>query len=931
MSRPTGPIDLPTIDFPMTPRVSHTASSADTSSRPPGHSDPKRKRKHHLVADHGSEDAQRAKALDFLRSTFPDPPSHFVHPSRAHLVGYQFKPQPTAGPGTEAPPAAKTNTAAPSATGPTTGPPPPRLARPARERQLPVPPPECLEDYGLARAMAQLELQSTSDTPTAARPRAPRKQGPEGAPQSALPTAIPSETPNIDSLHFSPEQVRAFEEGLSTTELASFRAGTRLPDPEASTIRQDLLDTLTPQQRADRGLFFPDEPALPDTPPRSEALETAERDADSRSSAFRPPPGLQAILMVLWYVTDPLWLDFTARNIRDGFNLACSAESSSDTATKCRPRNMINDDDPEQKQLLNDAMDKEISRGNSTAFSKEPLFDNYRLVPCGVVPKKDDSVWRFIKNYSHCLAELLSLNEQSPKARPSWCRFEKVVQRFAKALTGWASSWDMQNAYPWLRVRKADHHLTVSFVEGRGYSHRLRGDMGNARTGFVWEISGGRTLSTLYETMSYFTTVDEDGTVHLETPVLPAEFKARAANVDPSRPPRAQGFGDVSQESMLSDEARALLETEPYQARLRRPDAVDLTDTSRWVDDWINFCADWELGRRNDLALVEWHRLFGFPLAVDKFLGTAEAREFFGVVFNPREGTMYFSDAKMKKINDLLDSFLGRPDSKKSRGSWARLVGYLLFFTLVFPSMRPFIAALSKRLTVAQRIEDRNARVRKGTPTTSPDEDSLRELRCWKRFAMLAPRTIVPDLVPDSEAAAQATVVAHTDWSGAPDQGRLGFVVLSHGVFGSGPMQPVYYEPVKPEAKLAASAVGEATAVLALLVSCADIVRNNYVVVFTDNETFYRRFHRAKPRHGSIALDLRIQDIALTLTSLNARLCLYFVPGTECLADPLTRSPAQGFATFMKRLEEKIPSCTFSEIPLSLPTTPLSRDGRLKI
>jgi hypothetical protein len=799
----------------------------------------------------------------------------------------------------------------------------------ARAKKAPQPPPTMENDFGAdlaAELFAQLSLDDGSASRRTRPRQAPAPCDPPKEPGAAPPAASPSATPIFDQLHFSDEQVRRFESGLCDEERDCFWAGTRLPDPDKSSIRQDLLDTLSPQERADRGLYFPDEPPLEDTPPRTRDRVHAELKADMSSSTFRPPPGLQAILMVLWYVCDPLWLDFTARNIRDGFNLACSAESSSQRAAGDRPRNMINTDDPNQRELLNKALDKEIKRGNSTAFTSKPLFRNFRLVPCGVVPKKDEEVWRFIKNYSHCLAELLSINEQSPKARPGWCRLEEVVALFAQALLGFASSWDVQNAYPWFKIRSVDRHLTVTHVPGRGYSHRMRGDMGNARTGFIWEISGGRTISTLYFVMSFFTTVDDEGNITFQVPFFPDQFKKQASNVDPSRPPSPRGFGDVSHEHMLTDTARELFASQEYAQRLSRPEAVDLTKTARWVDDWINFCPDFAKGRRNDLALIVWHMLFGFPLAADKFMATGAAREFFGITFNAQEGTMHFSEAKMAKLEKLISEFLDHPNQRRSRQAWARLQGYLCFFARLFPAMRPFTAATGTQLRKAQFVERTTARVGKSTPTTAPDEETLCSLRCWRRFVHLSPRTIVPDLIPDNEAAAQATVIVHTDWSGSPAPGRLGFVVLSHGLYAYGPMLPAYYEPVKPDAKAAASAVGEATAVIAFLNSCAEIVRDAYIVVFTDSEALYKRYHNGKPRHGSVALDRRMQDLALTLTSLNARLCIYLVPGTECLADPLTRSPAQDLPKFTKRLTERMPSIKWSQTQMSLKTTPISQD-----
>jgi hypothetical protein len=107
-------------------------------------------------------------------------------------------------------------------------------------------------------------------------------------------------------------------------------------------------------------------------------------------------------------------------------------------------------------------------------------------------------------------------------------------------------------------------------------------------------------------------------------------------------------------------------------------------------------------------------------------------------------------------------------------------------------------------------------------------------------------------------------------------------------------MRPAYYEPLPPGASQA-SAVGEATAVLSLLCSCPEVVRNRTIRISTDNETLVRRFNRtSKKKRDSPALLARIRDIVMLLCSLNARLVLDLVSiadSSPSLADPLSRTP----------------------------------------
>jgi hypothetical protein len=195
-------------------------------------------------------------------------------------------------------------------------------------------------------------------------------------------------------------------------------------------------------------------------------------------------------------------------------------------------------------------------------------------------------------------------------------------------------------------------------------------------------------------------------------------------------------------------------------------------------------------------------------------------------------------------------------------------------------------------------------------------------------FAQAAPRTVFPTLLgDDAQAVAYASVVMHTDWSGAPSFGVLAGVILTHGIFASCPMVPAYYEPDAGGA-VHASPVGEATAVLAMLHSFPEIFRDAVIVSFTDNDTFRLRFLRARRSRDSEALDQRLRDIAITLTSLNARLLLARVSGSACLADNLTRiqdSPSsRGEDALRRRLHELLPSRPPSRRDLRLPTSPPS-------
>jgi hypothetical protein len=242
--------------------------------------------------------------------------------------------------------------------------------------------------------------------------------------------------------------------------------------------------------------------------------------------------------------------------------------------------------------------------------------------------------------------------------------------------------------------------------------------------------------------------------------------------------------------------------------------------------------------------------------------------------------------------------------------------------------MKFYLRSIQAQVQKARHVVLTKGHIDRDTPTMAPTDVNLRDLSTWISFADCAPSTTVPNLLTDDEAAKLASVVVHTDWSGSPSPGVVACVVLSHAVYGSCEMDPIFYEPIRDGALADVSAVGEATAVIALAHSFPDIVRDAIVVVHTDNETFEARHRRGyKPGKDSPALDARLRDLSIIFTSLNARLIVLRVPGKQCLADLLTRKQVLLRAgrreeKLRKALSELAPSLSPSRRPLSLPPTP---------
>ena len=399
----------------------------------------------------------------------------------------------------------------------------------------------------------------------------------------------------------------------------------------------------------------------------------------------------------------------------------------------------------------------------------------------------------------------------------------------------------------------------------------------------------------------------------------------KARVISAANPPSTRGFGDISEELMITDDARAHFESPELQSLLHRDTGVVLTDTSRWCDDFISFASSEELGARNDTAVVAWHNLIGIALAEDKFNNCSDVQEFFGITWNVHEGTIYFSDKKVAKVRDVLNGFLD--NNKHSLRDWLQLQGLLIFFARVFPHMAYFTLAIKRQAIAASNTVDREApRLHKSTPLHQASASTIAELKLWLSFLDSMPRSLAPALLTPLEVAERSSIIAHTDWSGTPNDGVVAAVVLTHGSYSYELMNPAFYEPRDPtRSKVHASAVGEASAVLALIHTNPELFRNRCATIFTDNEGFYRRFHRRKTKKGSAALTARIQDIALLLSSLNSRLALFWIPGADCLADLLTRTfQEKGEQKLITKLGELLPSITFTRTPLSFPTPPTS-------
>jgi hypothetical protein len=684
-----------------------------------------------------------------------------------------------------------------------------------------------------------------------------------------------------------------------------------------------MLETLSPEEQAERGLCFPQlRRNVGQEPPATPERLAAEQAANAASDAFRPHLNARAILAALWYVADPLWLDLVVSSIKFGVDIAFDSIGPA-SASSSPPSNMFDHEDTEQLAAVLASMEEEIARGNATAFSPTPLFEWQRLIAAGVVPKKDSDILRFIKDYTE-RRNPDSINSSVPAVKTCWCPFTLAFERFRSVAgpSARAASWDCTGAFPVFGIAPHQRHLTVTFIPGHGYSHRLRGDMGLARCGFAWEILGGRLMSTIYFVLSPFTSVSASGAVKCDLIAL-TDAVSHLAPPSAARPPSPHGFCAVgSLEIMLSPTARALLGAliKRRKEDLRAVD-VDLSRVSRWCDDFVNFCACEARASRNDHAVVFFHRLCGIALSPKKFFPSAEQQCFYGVSFDVVSGTVSLAEDKLSKLSRSIQELTSRPNC--SMKGLRRLYGLLNFFGCVYPAMRRFSDSSRRALgKVCGMMASRRRKASPSIPILPISHEHLRDLSAWLAFIARAPRSVASLLVPTLDAVLHPEVVVHTDWSGSPDSGMLAVVVISHCKFACGSMDAQFYEPV-PEAALAhSSPVGEATAVLAFLDSFESLARGKVVLLYTDSKVLVQRFYNLKcaSKH-SVALQDRLCDISIKTSLMNTRLVLVHVPTDFCLADPLTRShPLQ---SRVEKLNAALTSVGLSDPflrhPLSLP------------
>jgi hypothetical protein len=702
-------------------------------------------------------------------------------------------------------------------------------------------------------------------------PRAPGSHPPMLAPGPSRPLLAPRELKSAERLALA-DEVEAFAKSLPPADSIIFRSGHRL-----SVVQRDaLLLTLTPEQRTSRGLRFSDE--------KSTFLDTPEcrsmREA-VRSDAVEPTANVLAILMDAWHLVDPLFLELAADVLQHGMNLAYNGDRTSPTPPPAP--NMTKRDAPEHEVLVR-VLQGDIDEGRASGWFPTPPFPNCRPVPAGLVekdfslPLENPKAWRAVKNYSSETRGNPSTNDVTDKVVAPFPRWTAAIDQFVRAgKASFGIKFDKESAFPSLAIRLEDRCLTASFIPGKGWTNRLRGDFGHKTCGFRWEVIG-RLLSTLYHTMSYRLR-SEVGAVVVAPP--PARVWLTALE-DPFVEPPPQGWCCLRDDDlMLSAPARrafGLLDREGFMENNAR---IDLRDTQRWVDDFVRHYPSFEEAWWGGAAFIFLHARYGIKLKPSKFENPKQHLDFGGVDFHGEGSLMGLSSKKVEKIGGQLDPILqGRPILFKD---WQKLCGSLSFAIRAHPVGKHFSAPFFTCMAAAD----------KATQGITGPADAVRAASFWKEALLEAPPASAAFSRSQMLDSSEADVIVHSDW--APEKGDnvIGIFVLSHGVWCFGNAPAWFSAMAQGLEGVASSPALEGLAESMLMATFPDIVRGKNVLHFLDNIPWIQATMSMSSPSPSVNMALQLS--ALGQIKHNTHIVRRYVPTDKNLSDSLSHRDLQRF------------------------------------
>ena len=632
----------------------------------------------------------------------------------------------------------------------------------------------------------------------------------------------------------------------------------------------------------------------------------------------------------MWWFADPLLLDHTVDVWANGANLAYNGKYVSDLN-----RNMVR-----SKADLREAADlllKEIAAGRSTGLFSEPPFPKVRLIPFGLVPKKDGTK-RPVENFS--AGHATSVNGLSDTMVRDAPPFNKAVVALDSAgADGRLVCWDVEKAFNTHKPRPECQWLTClrfpasAFEHQREaienlrwppgtpekerwvYAYRTAMPFGNRTSGYRWEVNGGRSLITTYMVIqhrlhAHRANPHREMRLHL-LPQLP--FSRPHGRADPLWIP-ANGRGDLSggDDSILCPLGRRRLNmlqelhAPPFS---RTPANVRLEPIARNTDDFLAGYDDALLAERSAAAVVYVHAAINIPLKRDKFSHVARACDFHGFDFVvPR--TVSYAHEKRDVLCQRLQLLLSPSPSFHDVQS---AVGTAIYMITMYSQLRGTIGPLYE-LLAEYNLHAASPRVRKRTHVTLRAEVREVVTMLILRVVESGPASTSTCVRTDS-LSDRATVVAHVDYASATR--ACAFAVLSHARFGSATCSPATHK----RWGLSLPTM-EGLAVLLFLVAFGPTCSHRVVVVFTDNIPLlqaYERFYAKKVCAASAGLSAVLRLIAEFLVTHSIVLHLERVPSARNVSDPVSRScPDQDFQVLMTSRGYAAP---FSRVNPPLPTT----------
>ena len=700
----------------------------------------------------------------------------------------------------------------------------------------------------------------------------------------------------------------------------AFAAGRRLLPGK----RRELLEMMSKGQRTAAGLRFADEPSpFRDSPGKREL-----RRHPSVPVTPRLPPNGRRVLMLLWWFADPLLLDHTVDVWTNGANLAYNGKYVNDLN-----KNMVR-----SKADLREAADlllKEISAGRSTGLFSEPPFPKVRLIPFGLVPKKDGTK-RPVENFS--AGHATSVNGLSDTMVRDAPPFNKAVVALDSAgADGRLVCWDVEKAFNTHKPRPECQWLTCLRFPASAFAHRQEAvenlrwppgtpeserwvyayrtamPFGNRTSGYRWEVNGGRSLITTYMVIQHRLhahSANPDREMRLC--LLPQlSFSRPHGRADPLWIP-ANGRGDLSggDDSILCPLGRRrlnMLRELHAPTFSRTPANVRLEPIARNTDDFLAGYSDAQLAARSAAAVVYVHAAINIPLKRDKFSHVARACDFHGFDFVV-PCTISYAQEKRDVLCDRLQLLLAPSPSFHDVQS---AVGTAIYMITMYSQLRGTIGPLYE-LLAEHNVHAASSRVRKRTLVTLRVEVRA-VVRMLLRIVKSGP-TSTSTCVRTDSLSDRATVVAHADY--ATSTRACAFAVLSHARFGSAVCTP------KTHKRWGLSLpTMEALAVLLFLVAFGPTCGHCVVVVFTDNIPLiqaYERFYAKKVCAASSGLSAVLRLIAETLVAHSIVLHLERVPSARNFSDQVSRlCPDQAFQASMRSRGYAVP---FSRMSLPSPS-----------